>query len=57
MEQLLTMQEVTGILKVSKKTLREWDAKKVLKPVRIGTGKHRRYRETDIEKFIEKSGE
>lgn len=55
MEKLLKMEEVSKILNVTKKTLREWD--KILKPIRLGTGKHRRYLESDIEEFIKKSKE
>lgn len=57
MEKLLSMKEVSEILGVTKKTLREWGKNNVLKSVRLGTGKHRRYLESDIEEFIKKSKE
>lgn len=52
MEELLTLHETAGILKVHPNTLRLWDKKGVLKAVRIGVKKVRRYRNEDIEKFI-----
>lgn len=57
MEKLLKMEEVSEILKVSKNTLRKWDEKNILQPIRVGTGKHRRYIESEIEEFIKKSKE
>lgn len=52
MEELLTLRETAKILKVHPNTLRLWDKKGVLKAVRIGVKKVRRYRKEDIEKFI-----
>lgn len=52
MEELLTLHEAARILKVHPNTLRLWDKKGVLKAVRIGVKKVRRYRKEDIEKFI-----
>lgn len=52
MEELLTLNETAKILKVHPNTLRLWDKKGVLKAVRIGVKKVRRYKKEDIEKFI-----
>jgi len=52
MEELLTINEAAQILKVHPNTLRLWDKSGVLKAVRIGVKKTRRYRKEDIEKFI-----
>lgn len=52
MEELLTLGEAAQILKVHPNTLRLWDKKGVLKAVRIGIKKVRRYKKEDIEKFI-----
>ncbi|MCB9801098.1 MAG: helix-turn-helix domain-containing protein [Pseudomonadales bacterium] len=55
MEELLTLSEAAQILKVHPNTLRLWDKKGVLKAVRIGVKKVRRYKKEDIEKFIKES--
>ena len=52
MEELLTLKEAAQILKVHPNTLRLWDNKGVLKAIRLGVKKVRRYRKIDIEKFI-----
>lgn len=52
MEELLTLGEAAGILKVHPNTLRLWDKKGVLTAIRIGVKKVRRYKREDIEKFI-----
>lgn len=52
MEELLTLSEASQILKVHPNTLRLWDKKSVLKAIRIGIKKVRRYKKEDIEKFI-----
>lgn len=54
MEELLTLTEAAKILKVHPNTLRLWDKKGVLKAVRIGIKKVRRYKKEDIERFIDK---
>ena len=51
--QLLTLAEASVILHVSKPTLREWDNKGILKAVRFGERKDRRYRKEDIEKLAQ----
>lgn len=55
MEELLTLSEAAQILKVHPNTLRLWDKNGVLKAVRIGVKKVRRYKKDDIEKFIKES--
>jgi excisionase family DNA binding protein len=52
MEELLTLSEAAQILKVHPNTLRLWDKNGILKAVRIGVKKTRRYRKEDIEMFI-----
>lgn len=52
MEELLTLGEAATILKVHPNTLRLWDKKGVLKAVRIGVKRTRRYKKEDIQKFI-----
>lgn len=52
--QLLSLKEACELLKVHPNTLRKWDSKGILKAVRFGQRKDRRYRREDIEKFIKK---
>lgn len=54
MEELLTLGEAAQILKVHPNTLRLWDSKGILKAVRIGVKRVRRYKKEDIESFINK---
>lgn len=54
-EEYLTLTEVCDLLKVHPNTLRNWDKNGTLKAVRIGVKKIRRYRKTDIQKFIKDS--
>ena len=49
-DQLLTVDEASQMLLVSKMTLHRWDKSGILKKVEIG-GK-RRYRKSDIEKLV-----
>lgn len=46
--ELLTLKEACEILKVHPNTLRQWDEKGILKAVRFGQRKDRRYRKEDI---------
>ena len=46
-KELLTIDEVAEMLKVSKMTLHRWDKNGVLKKIEVGG--HRRYRRSDIE--------
>ncbi len=50
--EILTMKQVCDLLNVHPNTLRNWDNKDVLKAIRFGTRKDRRYRREDILKFI-----
>lgn len=52
MEKLLTIKEAAEILSVHANTLRLWDKKGILVAIRIGEKKIRRYRQSDLEKFI-----
>ena len=52
MDELLTINEAAKILKVHPNTLRLWDKKGILKAIRIGIKKVRRYKKEEIEKFI-----
>ncbi len=52
--ELLTLKEACDILKVHPNTLRQWDEKGILKAVRFGQRRDRRYRKEDILKLIGK---
>lgn len=54
MEELLTIHEAAKILKVHPNTLRTWDNKGILKAIRIGEKKIRRYHLEEIKMFIKK---
>lgn len=53
--ELLTLKETCEILKVHPNTLRQWDKKGILKAVRFGVRKDRRYRFEDINKLFKKN--
>lgn len=53
-DELLKMIEVSKLLKVHPNTLRQWDAKGILKAIRFGQRQDRRYRKKDIEKLMER---
>lgn len=55
-EKYLTLTEVSELLKIHPNTLRNWGANGTLKAIRIGVKKVRRYRQSDIDKFINKEG-
>ena len=50
---LLTLEQVSELLKVHQNTLRNWDKEGILRAVRIGTRKLYRYKKEDIMKFID----
>lgn len=52
--ELLTLKESCKILKVHPNTLRQWDEKGILKAVRFGPRRDRRYKKMDIIKLLEK---
>lgn len=51
--ELLTLKEACEILKVHPNTLRQWDEKGILKAIRFGQRKDRRYKKEDILKLLE----
>ena len=51
--ELLTLKEACEILKVHPNTLRQWDGKGILKAVRFGPRRDRRYKKIDIIKLLE----
>lgn len=51
--EILTLTEVSEMLHVHPNTLRNWDASGTLRPLRMGEKKIRRYRRSDVEKFLE----
>jgi len=51
--ELLTLKEACEILKVHPNTLRQWDKKGILKAVRFGQRRDRRYRKKDILNLVE----
>lgn len=50
--ELLTMKETCELLKVHANTLRQWDKKGILKAVRFGTRKDRKYKKEDVLAFL-----
>lgn len=50
---LLTLKQACELLQVHPNTLRNWDKKGILKAVRIGERKLRRYRKEDLMKLTE----
>lgn len=50
--ELLTLKEACEILKVHPNTLRQWDKKGILKAIRFGIRKDRRYRKEDIQNLL-----
>jgi excisionase family DNA binding protein len=51
--ELLTLKEFCDILKCHPNTLRQWDKKGILKAVRFGQRKDRRYRREDVLALME----
>lgn len=52
-KEYLRVSEASKLLGVHANTLRNWDKQGVLKPVRVGVRKERRYRREDILKLLE----
>ncbi len=50
--ELIKLSEACRILKVHPNTLRKWDKKGILKAVRFGQRKDRRYKKKDIMKLV-----
>jgi len=53
MEKLLNIKQVSEILNVSKESLRNWDKNNILHAIKTN-GKHRRWKESDIKKYLGK---
>ena len=53
-KKLLKLSEAAELLNVHPNTLRKWDKKGILKAVRFGQRKDRRYRKEDIMKLLKK---
>lgn len=49
---ILTLQQACEILNCHPNTLRNWDESGILKAIRFGSRRDRRYRKEDILKFI-----
>jgi excisionase family DNA binding protein len=55
MPEILTLKEACEVLRCHPNTLRQWDNRNVLKAMRFGIRKDRRYRKEDIIKFLNQS--
>lgn len=53
MPEYLTLKQACELLQVHPNTLRNWDKQGVLKAVRIGVRRDRRYKRQDIMKVLE----
>jgi len=51
---ILTMQQVCELLNVHPNTLRNWDNNGILKAIRFGSRRDRRYKKEDILKILSK---
>ena len=51
-KEYLRVSEASKLLGVHANTLRNWDKQGILKPVRLGVRKERRYKREDIQKFL-----
>jgi excisionase family DNA binding protein len=56
-KEYLRVSEASKLLGVHANTLRNWDTQNILKPVRIGPRKERRYKREDVMKFLESDTE
>lgn len=50
--EILSLKQACDILNCHPNTLRNWDKKGILKPIRFGTRRDRRYKKADILKLI-----
>ena len=55
MPELLTLQEASELLKVHPNTLRQWDKKGILKAVRFGERRDRRYNKEDVMRLLKQT--
>lgn len=53
--EILTLQEACELLNCHPNTLRNWDNKGILKAIRFGARKDRRYRKEDVLKVLQHS--
>ncbi len=53
--EIIKMKQVCELLNVHPNTLRNWDNKGILKAIRFGTRKDRRYKKSDILKLLKSS--
>lgn len=53
--EILKMKQVCNLLNVHPNTLRNWDNKGVLKAIRFGSRRDRRYKKEDILKLMKSS--
>ncbi len=53
--EILTLAQACEILNCHPNTLRNWDRRGVLKALRFGARKDRRYKKSDILRFIQKA--
>ena len=54
-QKLIKVSEAAEILNVHANTLRKWDKKGILKAIRFGIRKDRRYRKAEITKLTQKT--
>ena len=52
MPELLSLKETAELLKCHPNTLRQWDKKGILKAIRFGQRKDRRYKKEDVMRFM-----
>lgn len=52
--EIITLKEACEILKCHPNTLRQWDEKGILKAIRFGARRDRRYRKEDILELVNK---
>jgi len=52
LSEILTMKQVCELLNVHPNTLRNWDNNDVLKAIRFGTRRDRRYKKEDILRIL-----
>jgi len=50
--EILTLEQASKLLNCHPNTLRNWDNKGILKAIRFGTRKDRRYRKSDVLKML-----
>lgn len=56
MEELMTTHEVAKMLHIHVNTVRRWDKRGILKAIRVGSRRDRRFKLSDIEAIISKFG-